>query len=474
MNGISLDDLWLNAPFLAVVLASLVALIAEGAKKNASLSYTITLLGLAAALVLTVAAFGPERKSFFAMVQTGGYANFFSLIFLSSAFFTTVLSRQYLEQLGNHRGEFYLLILYATAGMILMASALDLIIIFLGVELMSIPLYVLAGFMRTKPIANESALKYFLLGAFATGFLLYGIALIYGTAGTTNLEEIGKQFPALTENTVFLIGVAMLMVAFSFKVAAVPFHMWAPDVYQGAPTTVTAFMSTGAKAAAFAAFVSVFIRTFEFSGARVNEALAYVSAASMILGNVVAIAQTNLKRLLAYSSIAHAGYMLAGVAAANDDGQTGILFYLAAYTVMNLGAFGVISLMEREGDKNLTFDDYAGLSTHRPLVAALMAVFMFSLAGVPPFAGFFGKYYVFLAAVKADMTWLAVVGVLTSVVSVYYYLRLVVFMYFRDGEADLPIQPTKTALTALSLAALAALQLGIYPSLIVDITRRFF
>ncbi|HWP82830.1 MAG TPA: NADH-quinone oxidoreductase subunit N [Bacteroidota bacterium] len=470
----STQDLWINSPFLSLVITGVIALLVEGARKNASLSGAITQLGLIVAIALAIFTFWETAPSFSNMVQTGGYANYFTLLFLVSALLTVILSKPYLERTRWHRGEFYLLIIFATSGMILMASALDLIVLFLGLELMSVSLYVLAGFARTKLISNESGLKYFLLGAFATGFLLYGIALIYGTAGTTNLPAIAEQFTRLADNTLFLIGVGMLIVSFSFKVAAVPFHMWAPDVYQGAPTTVTAFMSTGAKAAAFAAFVSVFLRTFEFSGARVNEALAYSAAASMILGNVIAIAQTNLKRLLAYSSIAHAGYMLVGLAAANNEGQTGILFYLSAYTAMNLGAFGIISLMEQEGDKNLTFDDYAGLSSRRPFVAALMAVFMFSLAGIPPFAGFFGKYYVFLAAVKADMTWLAVIGVLTSVVSVYYYLRLVVTMYFRDGEADLPAQPTKLALAVLCLAALVVLQLGLFPSTILDITQRFF
>lgn len=474
MNSFDVNDLWLNSPFLLVTLTSLIALVVEAVRKNTLAVYFISLVGLLTALVATVLTFDNGASSFYGMMQTGGYANYFAAIILVSAGMTTVLSRQYMEQQHAHRSEFYLLILFATAGMILMASAADLVMIFLGIELMSISLYVLAGFMRTKITANEAALKYFLLGAFATGFLLYGIALVYGTAGTTNLPAIAAKFDALRNNILFLIGVAMLIVAFSFKVAAVPFHMWAPDVYEGSPTTITAFMSTGAKAAAFAVFVSVFVRTFEFSGGKVNEAIAYISAASMILGNIVAIAQTNLKRMLAYSSIAHAGYMLAGVAAANQEGQIGILFYLAAYTLMNLGAFGVISMVEREGDKNLSFEDYAGLSTARPFVAALMAVFMFSLAGIPPFAGFFGKYYVFLAAIKANMTWLAVVGVLTSVVSVYYYLRVVVYMYFRDGSADLSATPSVPALAVMSLAAIIILQLGIYPSFVVDLVQRLF
>jgi NADH-quinone oxidoreductase subunit N len=339
---------------------------------------------------------------------------------------------------------------------------------------MSICLYVLVGFMRMKDRANESAIKYFLLGAFATGFLLYGIALIYGTSGTTNLVLISKSFPQLVQNPLFLIGCGMLIVAFSFKISAVPFHMWAPDVYEGAPTPITGFMSTGAKAAAFAAFIVVFIRVFDIAGTALSQVLALIAAASMIVGNVTAIAQNNVKRMLAYSSIAHAGYMLSGIAAGNREGEIGILFYLAAYTFMNIGAFAIVSWIEQHDDTKLTFDDYAGLSARRPALAALMAIFMFSLSGIPPFAGFFGKYYVFLAAVKGGMTWLAIVGVLTSLVSVYYYLRLVVLMYFREGDADIDKGVPRSAVIAVGVAAFVVLLLGLYPSLILGLTKGFF
>ncbi len=408
------------------------------------------------------------------MLAQGGFAGYCSIIFLSSAILTILLSRAYLERMECHRGEFYILILFSTIGMMLMAGALNLITVFLGIELMSVSLYVLAGFMRKKARSNESALKYFLLGAFATGFLLYGIALIYGTSGTTDLVAISKLYPQLSNNTIFLVGCGMLVVAFSFKIAAVPFHMWAPDVYEGAPTTVSGFMSTGAKAAAFATFLLVFVRVFDIAGSSLSQVIAVIAAASMVLGNITAIAQNSVKRMLAYSSIAHAGYMLSGIAAANVEGETGILFYLLAYTFVNVGAFGVVSLMERQDDKNLNFEDYAGLSARRPMLAVLMSIFMFSLAGIPPFAGFFGKYYVFLAAVKANMTWLAVLGVLTSLISVYYYLRLVVLMYFREGNADLEKAAPLPSVIALSVAAGCVVVLGLYPSIIVDITRSFF
>ncbi|MCX6133638.1 MAG: NADH-quinone oxidoreductase subunit N [Ignavibacteriales bacterium] len=472
---ISFNDFYNSSPLIALVSFALLTLIVEGLGKDKPVSsYWMSLIGVAVSLVLSFFHLGEGMPVFGGMLFQGGFAGYCNIIFLSSALLTIILARGYLERMEYHRGEFYILVMFATTGMMLMAGALNLITIFLGIELMSVPLYVLAGFLRKKQKANESALKYFLLGAFATGFLLYGIALIYGVAGTTDLLQIKAAVPQISHNPLFVIGAGLLVVAFSFKVAAVPFHMWAPDVYEGAPTPVTGFMSTGAKAAAFATFLLVFVRIFEIAGTSLSQVIAMIAAASMIIGNISAVAQTNVKRMLAYSSIAHAGYMLSGIAAANNEGQTGILFYLMAYAFMNIGAFGIVSWVEQKDDKRLTFDDYAGLSARRPGVAALMAVFMFSLAGIPPFAGFFGKYYVFLAAVRADLTWLAIVGVMTSLISVYYYLRLVVVMYFREGDADTDDQIPLVAFIAVAFAALMVLALGVYPSLLVEITRGFF
>ncbi|MGH2568400.1 MAG: NADH-quinone oxidoreductase subunit N [Bacteroidota bacterium] len=469
-----IQDLANTAALLSLTVVSLVLLVIESARvTRADLAYYLSLVGIAVSAGFAMSEMSLDGTAYSDMIRVGGYSSYFTLLFLAAAFLTILFSRDYLKKLQYHRGEYYILVVLATIGMTLMASALDLIVIFLGIELMSVCLYVLAGFFRAKEKSNEASVKYFLLGAFATGFLLYGIALIYGATGTTNILTLREHFALYSDNGIFLIGAGMLIVSFGFKVAAVPFHMWAPDVYEGAPTMVTGFMSTGAKAAAFSAFAAVFIGSFEYRGSTVNEAIALLAAASMIIGNITAVVQSNLKRMLAYSSIAHAGYMLSGIAAGNPEGQAGILFYLVAYTFMNLGAFGIVSMMEKEEDKGLTFADYAGLSSKSPFMAALMSLFMFSLAGIPPFAGFFGKYYVFLSAVKADMAWLAIVGVLTSVVSAYYYLRLVVLMYFRDGEADFPAKPSVPALVAVSLAALLVIQLGIYPSLIVDIAQRF-
>jgi NADH-quinone oxidoreductase subunit N len=467
-------DLSNTASLLVLAIASLLVLIVESSRTSrAEVSYFVSLGGLLVSAAFALRELTLSGSAYGGMVRVGGYSSYFTLLFLAAAFLTVLLARDYLRKLQSHRGEFYVLILFATIGMVLMASALDLIVIFLGIELMSVCLYVLAGFFRTTAQSNEASLKYFLLGAFATGFLLYGIALVYGATGTTNLLSLRDHFSTFLPHRLFLTGVAMLVVAFAFKTAAVPFHMWAPDVYEGAPTIVTGFMSTGAKAAALSVFVSVFIGTFEFQGSAVGEIIGIIAAASMILGNITAVVQRNLKRMLAYSSIAHAGYMLSGIAAGNVEGQTGILFYVVAYTFMNLGAFGILMIMEREGNEGLTFDDYAGLSSKRPFVAALMALFMFSLAGIPPFAGFFGKYYVFLSAVKANMTWLAIVGVLTSVVSVYYYVRLVVVMYFRDGLADMTTKPSIHAVVAVCLAAILVVQLGLFPSVIVELAQRF-
>lgn len=465
-------DLWYHSPLVVIVATGLAVLVIEGIRKNsAGTSSIVALAGLLCAAVLSFLGGGSERETFGGMMATGAFGNYFILLFISAGILSIVAAREYLERHLNHRSEFYALLLFAISGMVLMASGRDLVALFLGVELMSVPFYVLAGFNRSEHSSNEAALKYFLLGAFATGFLLYGIALIYGAAGTTRISAMSGS---LLSDRVFLIGTGLIIVALAFKVAAVPFHMWAPDVYEGSPTVVTGFMATGGKAAAFAAISVFFLRGIEFSGTSVSTLLAILAAASMIVGNVTAIAQKSVKRMLAYSSIAHAGYILSGVAAGNIEGQTGLMFYLGAYTFMTIGAFTIVGLLEREGNQGTSFDDYAGLSTRQPAVAFIMALFMFSLAGVPPLAGFFGKYYVFLAAVKSDMTWLAVLGVLTSLISVYYYLRLVVQMYFRDGEQVPYSRIPGGVLTAIAVSAFMVVLLGVHPSLVLNFIAGLF
>jgi NADH-quinone oxidoreductase subunit N len=464
MNGF---DIVASAPIVFLTGIALLVLLLEALlRKSEPVSYFVSILGLIITAVLSFLRIGNEGTAFNNMITTGGYGCFFSALFATAALLTVMISRDYIRKEQVAFGEFYLLILLATVGMMLMASAADLIVVFLGLELMSICLYTLAGFLRSKSRSNESSLKYFLLGAFASGFLLYGIALIYGAAETTNIPEIVSGFHILSGSAYFWIGIGLLCIGLAFKVGAVPFHMWVPDVYQGSPTPVSGFMATGAKAAAFATFVLIFSHHPD-AGPKLKTVLSVVSAASMILGNIVAISQTNLKRMLAYSSIAHAGYMLAGLAAGNALGRSGIMFYLVTYTFMNIGAFGVLSLIEN-GEKNLTYDDYKGLASKNPILAAMMAVFMFSLAGIPPFAGFFGKYYVFVAAISSDLTWLAILGVITSLISVYYYLRLVVVMYFQEGEVAIPSY-SGISIVVLVVAIIAIVGLGIYPSSILSI-----
>ena len=473
--NVPLSDFIGTLPISALTAVSLIGLIVVAFRgKSGKTCFGLSVVGLMACIGISLSTFDLSGAAFNNMVMIGGYASYFETLFLITALLTILLSRPYLEEENADHGEYYVLILFATIGMMLMASGLDLIITFLGLELMSICLYVLAGFFRKRVKSNESALKYFLLGAFATGFFLYGIALVYGASGTTSLKAIADQQASLSTLPMFWIGVGFLVIGFSFKVGAVPFHMWVPDVYEGSPTTVSAFMSTGAKAAGFGAFVLVMLHFLMDGDEKVNSILAIIAAASMILGNIVAISQNNLKRMLAYSSIAHVGYMLIGLAAGNTLGQRGIVYYVTAYTFMNIGAFGVLSVFERQEDKNLTFDDYAGLGFRRPFLAALMSIFMFSLSGIPPFAGFFGKYYIFVSAIQADMTWLAIVGVLTSVVSVYYYLRLVVFMYFREGEVAFTGNVSKLSIVALTAAAIGVIQLGVFPSTVLELTGKLF
>ncbi len=467
MHFISID-VFQFLPLLSVTILSLLVLFIESiGKQNENVSYWVSVFGLLVCGAISLGTVPYSGVTMSGMITVGGFGSLFAALFIVAAIFTIVFSRDYLKKMYKRIGEFYILILFATVGMMLMAAAADLIIVFLGLELMSLCLYVLAGFLRQKHKSNESALKYFLLGSFATGFLLYGIALVYGCAGTTNIQMIVGNASALLSQKLFITGLGLILIGFAFKVAGVPFHMWVPDVYEGAPTIVTGFMSTGAKAAAFSAFVLLFAHQV-FGESNIKIVLAIIAAASMIFGNIVAIAQTNIKRMLAYSSVAHAGYMLTGLAAANAFGRTGIIFYLAAYTFMNLGAFGIISILEEKEDRNLSIDDYAGLGTKKPFLAALMAIFMFSLSGIPPFAGFLGKYYVFAAAVQADLTWLAILGVLSSAVGAYYYLRIVVMMYFKDGGMEVPAKISGVSLAMLSIAAFCIFELGIFPSTLLD------
>ena len=409
------------------------------------LTALLSALGLAVTLGFTLAQIGQEYSGFNSMVALDGFSTFVNSLLLISGLLGVALAYGYVKRMGLERGEYYTLLLFSVTGMMLMAQATDLIIVFLALELLSIPLYVLAAFARPKPESEEAGMKYFLLGAFSTGFVVYGIALIFGATQSTNLAAIVAASTASSASTgsagslLLTIGAALILIGFGFKVAAVPFHMWTPDVYQGAPTAVTAFMSSGAKIAGFAALLRVFATAFPSISVDMTDILWAIAALTMIVGNVIAIAQSDIKRLLAYSSIAHAGYILMafvpyGDPAVRDVSIAAGLFYLVSYAVTNFGAWGVVIALEKSEGKGLQIEDYAGLSKKHPALAAAMTVFMLSLIGLPPTIGLVGKFYLFRAVIDGGFTGLAIIGVLTSLVSAYYYLRVVVTMYMKDGE----------------------------------------
>ena len=402
----------------------------------------LSALGLALTLGFTLSQIGQGITGFKGMVVLDGFSVFVNALLLVSGLLGIALAYGYVKRMGLERGEYYTLLLFSVTGMMLMAQAADLIVVFLALELLSIPLYVLAAFARPKPESEEAGLKYFLLGAFATGFVVYGTALVFGATGSTNLVAIlSFAAPGASNLLLLSIGAALILVGFGFKVAAVPFHMWTPDVYQGAPSAVTAFMSSGAKIAGFAALLRVFATAFPSIAVDMTGILWALAALTMILGNVIAISQTNIKRLLAYSSIAHAGYILMAFVPYGDPDVAPVsiaagLFYLVAYAVTNFGAWGVVIALEKESGKGLELNDYAGLARKHPALAAAMTVFMLSLIGLPPTLGLVGKIYLFRAVIDGGFYGLAIIGVLTSLISAYYYLRVVVIMYMRDGEPE--------------------------------------
>ena len=404
-------------------------------------------LGLLVTLGFTLARADQPVVAFNGMVSADGFSTFLSAIFLGSGLVAIGLAYDYLHRMNIERSEYYILLLYSICGMMLMSIASDLIVVFLALELLSIPLYVLAGFARPRPDSEEAALKYFLLGAFAGGFVVYGVALVFGATGTTGLAGVVAAVQSGAANLVLLLaGAALILIGLGFKVAAVPFHMWTPDVYEGAPSTVTAFMAVGAKAGGFAALLRVFVVAFPALAVDLTPILWALAALTMILGNVVAIAQSNIKRLLAYSSIAHAGYILMAIVpfgtqelAANSVASA--LFYLLAYAVTTFGAWAVVIALEKAEHAGLALSDYAGLGRKYPGLAAAMAVFMLSFTGVPPTLGFVGKFYLFRTVLQGGYLGLALIGVLTSLVSAYYYLRIVVIMYMQEGEPEIRREP---------------------------------
>jgi NADH-quinone oxidoreductase subunit N len=419
-------------------------------------------LGLMLSMGLTIIQYGRGSTGFNGMVINDGFSFFLNILFLGSGLAGIALAYDYIKRMDIERGEYYILLLFSTSGMMLMTQANDLIVVFLALELLSIPLYILAGFARPRVESEEASLKYFLIGAFAGGFVVFGVALVFGATGTTNLSEIFSTIRSHVANLPLLtIGAALILVGMGFKVAAVPFHMWTPDVYHGAPSSVTAFMSVGAKAGGFAALLRIFVSAFPALSADLTMILWTISALTMFLGNVVAIAQSNIKRLLAYSSIANAGYILMalvpyGNVSLNSHTVSAALFYLVAYAFTSMGAWAVVIALEKAEGQGLALNDYAGLARKYPLLAASMAVFMLSFTGVPPTLGFIGKFYLFRTVIEGGYLGLALIGVFTSLISAYYYLRIIVIMFMREGE---PVARTEfwVQFTAAATAALVIL-----------------
>ena len=411
-------------------------------KGRKGITALLAALGLAITLGLTLTQIGTEANGFMNMVVLDGFSTFINALLLISGLLGIGLAYGYVKRMNIERGEYYVLLLFSVTGMMLMAQAADLIVVFISLELLSIPLYVLAAFNRPRSESEEAGLKYFLLGAFATGFVVYGTALVFGATGATNLSAIVAAASTGTSSLLLTIGAALILVGFGFKIAAVPFHMWTPDVYQGAPTAVTAFMSSGAKIAGFAALLRVFATAFPSIAVDMTDVLWALAALTMIVGNLIAISQTDIKRMLAYSSIAHAGYILMafvpyGNPEVRDVSIAAGLFYLVSYAITNFGAWSVVIALEKQEEKGLAIEDYAGLGRKHPALAAAMTIFMLSLVGFPPTLGLVGKFDLFRAVMAGGFTWLAIIGVLTSLISAYYYLRVIVTMYMKDGEPEI-------------------------------------
>jgi len=464
--GVSTNDLFTISPLLTIIITAMLVLMVDLGlpRDRKSPLVFVSFIGIVVAVCFSIALWNGDHSGFGGTVIADRFAVMFQVILLIVTALSILLSERYIQQKGINYGEYYALLLFSVSGAMLMASSRELITIFIGLEVLSIALYILAGFARTEARSEEAAMKYFLLGAFSSGFFLYGIALIYGGTGTTRLNEIAALPSSVLDSTYALAGAALLIVGLGFKAAIVPFHNWTPDVYEGAPTSVTAFMSAGAKAAAFATFIRVIVALMG-SFAFFHGVLWILALLTMVVGNVVAVAQSNIKRMLAYSSVAHAGYILVGLLADNPQGRAGVLFYVLVYTFMNLGAFGILIWLSRRGEELNQIEDLQGLSVRQPAAAALMALFMLSLGGIPPTAGFLGKLYLFIAAVHADQYGLAVAGLLASVIGVFYYLRVIIAMYFQPVKNEYPIRKwgfAPGADIAIILSALLTLGLGLF------------
>jgi NADH-quinone oxidoreductase subunit N len=475
VNNVSTIGLSLNAviPVMCVALAGLACLLAEAFREKGERMPIggLGLIGLGGAAVSSLLLWGRHTTSF-GVVAADSLGLFVYLILIAVGVLTIVHSWPLLERDGLPAGEYYALLLFALAGMMLMASATDLLVMFVSLEVLSLAVYVLTGIRRNALASTEGAFKYFLLGGFSSAFFLYGVAFAFGLSGTTRLDAVGRAAAqgAAEGNPLWLVAMGLMLVGFGFKVAAVPFHMWTPDAYEGAPSIVTGFMSTAVKAAAFAAFIRVFVGALAPLQGYWVPVVWGLALCTMILGSIVGVLQENVKRMLAYSSIAHGGYLLVALTTADEVGVSAILFYLVVYAVTNLAAFALVAHLGSEQEPRESVRDFAGLWYSRPVPAVLLAIFLLSLGGFPPMAGFVAKWYVFSAAVRAGEFTLAIVGVLTSVVSVFFYMRLVVQMFMTEkAEAPAPAPLPAAAVTALVLSAAALFVLGLLPAPLMTI-----
>src|SRR5215212_1637912 len=451
--GISSSDFYYIVPELVLTAGSLLVLIADVLlpKKSRGPLAWITLLVLAVTAASLVPFASTRVEVAHGLLAVDQFGLFFKIIFLIAAAITVLMSVPYLKVEGaTSPGEYYFLILCATLGMMVMAGGIDLITIFIGLETMAVAFYILAGFIKPSQRSNEAAVKYFLLGAFSLGILLYGMSLMYGLSGTTNLRHMATLFVGQERDPRLVLAVILVAAGVGFKIAAVPFHMWAPDVYEGAPTPVTAFLSVGSKAASFAMLLRIFMEGLPTMSADWRLLFWVLAVITMTVGNVAAVTQSNVKRMLAYSSIAHAGYVLIGIVAGTSRGITATLVYLLIYSFMQLGAFAVVVILRRSDVAGEELKDFSGLYLRNPFAAFAMLLFMLSLGGIPPTAGFMGKFWLFSAAIDAHYYWLAVIGVLNSAISLYYYVRIVVFMYLKKDT--LGSEPTSSPALNIELA----------------------
>ena len=469
--GISSSDFYYILPELVLTAGALLVLIADVAlpKSARGALAWVSLLAIGATMAALVPFANTRVEVAHGLIAVDQFALFFKVIFLVAAAMTILMSTRYLAVEGAPPGEYYFLILCATLGMMIMAGGIDLVTILIGLETMAVSFYILAGFIKPNQRSNEAAVKYFLLGAFSLGILLYGMSLMYGLSGTTNLRAMATVFVGQEKDPRLVLAVILVAAGVGFKIAAVPFHMWAPDVYEGAPTPVTAFLSVGSKAASFAMLLRIFLEGLPAMSADWRLLFEVLAVVTMTVGNVAAVTQTNIKRMLAYSSIAHAGYLLIGVVAGTSRGVTAMMIYLFIYSFMQLGAFAILVMLHRLDVVGDELKDFSGLAFRHPFAAFAMLLFMLSLGGIPPTAGFMGKLWLFGAAIDAGYYWLAVVGVLNSAISLYYYIRIVVFMYLKkDTMGSQPVLNPALAL-ALGVAVVATIGLGVYPRLLFEL-----